>query len=161
MGEWGRFQRRVHQSRGNDDSLALGLQGLICRTWAEERKGETVAATLLEVRSVWLGHLHHQAAWLFLGSRLESCTDPPRVSACLGLTSSVKLGSARQFCTCCSTGTVTPGPSRSVEWSPARTAQAAVGWDRGSGRQEGFICMRGLCLTLVLPSHYPASPGRA
>lgn len=47
------------------------------------------------------------------------------------------------------------GSSRSVEWGPAQVAETAVGWDRGAGRQEVFIWMRGLGLIPVLSSFYP------
>ena len=73
------------------------------RNLQKERKEETASVTLLEVRSlplkllVWLGHLHHEAAWLFLGSRLESrIRYIPTKGLCLsGTDFYVKLGSAR------------------------------------------------------------------
>lgn len=75
------------------------MGGVLWRTLQKERKEETVSVTLLEARSlpfkllVWLGHLHREAAWLFLGSRLESriCYIPTKGMCLSGTDFYVKL----------------------------------------------------------------------
>lgn len=71
------------------------------------------SVTLLEWKSlssellVWLGHLlghlDREAAWLFLGSGLESgsCCIPTKGMLGLSGTGFVKLGSHSSFCTLC------------------------------------------------------------